>query len=168
MKTDSIRRYPQLSRRGEKILLALLEQPNQEKAAAAAGISTVTLWRWQKKPGFRKALAEARRDVYSQAMARIHQASGAAAATLVRVMVEPATPAASRIRAATAILDNGARSLERDDFESRLRELERSAFDKAPGKMISKLATFGEQQEIRPNEVDREERANDETDLKAA
>jgi hypothetical protein len=167
MKTDPIRRYPQLSRRGERILLALLEHPTQEKAAAA-GISTVTLWRWQKKPGFQRALAEARRDVYSQAMARIHQASGAAAATLVRVMVEPGTPHASRIRAATAILDNGARSLERDDFETRLRELERSAFDKAPGKVIRKLATFGEQQEVRPNEVDQEGRADNETDLKAA
>src|SRR5260370_7088740 len=88
MKNDSIRRYPQLSRRGERILLALLEHPSQEKAAAAAGISTVTLWRWQKKPGFRKALAEARRDVYSQAMARIHQASAPPAPPLRPAMLE--------------------------------------------------------------------------------
>ena len=36
---------PQLSRRDEQIILALLEHPTQEKAAAAVGISKTTLWR---------------------------------------------------------------------------------------------------------------------------
>jgi hypothetical protein len=61
---DPTRRYPELSRRGEKILMALLEHPSQEKAAAAAEVSAVTLWRWQQKPEFQKALLEARREYW--------------------------------------------------------------------------------------------------------
>jgi predicted DNA-binding protein (UPF0251 family) len=33
------------------MIAALLEHSTQEKAAAALGISTVTLWRWLQKPG---------------------------------------------------------------------------------------------------------------------
>lgn len=113
-----------LSRRGEKILLALMENPNQEKAAAAAGISKVTLWRWQQKPKFQRALAEARREAYSQAVARLQQGSGAAAATLLRVMTDTTAPAASRVRAASCILATAARSLELQELEIRVRELE--------------------------------------------
>src|SRR5258708_25250340 len=82
MRSDPIRHCSQLSRRGEKILIALLEHPTHEKAAAAAGISPVTVSRWLKNPKFQKALTAARRDVYTQSMARIHQATAAAAATV--------------------------------------------------------------------------------------
>ncbi len=82
MRSDPIRHCAQLSRRGEKILIALLEHPTYEKAAAAAGISPVTVWRWLKNPKFQKALTAARRDVFTQSMARIHQATAAAAATV--------------------------------------------------------------------------------------
>ncbi|SRR5216684_2592938 len=90
MRSDPIRHCAQLSRRGEKILIALLEHPAHEKAAAAQGISSVTVWRWLKNPKFQKALTAARRDVYTQSMARIHQATAAAPATVTgdpRVLV---------------------------------------------------------------------------------
>ena len=166
MRSDPIRHCSQLSRRGEKILIALLEHPTHEKAAAAAGISPVTLWRWLKNPKFQKALAAARRDVYSQSMARIHQATAAAAATVVRTMVDPNAKPELRLRAAQMVLDNVSRSLEHEDIECRLRELERSASQKEPSQMIRKLTTFGQQQEL--NELDQEESSNDETDRKAA
>jgi hypothetical protein len=47
---------------GEQAIAALLEHGTQEKAAAAAGISPVTLWRLQRKPKFQKALLQARSD----------------------------------------------------------------------------------------------------------
>src|SRR5260370_41764017 len=84
----------------QKILLALLDNPIQEKAAAAAGVSTTTVWRYQQKPRFRRALAEARREAFSQAIARMQQAANAAVSTLARVMVDSTTPPASKIRAA--------------------------------------------------------------------
>ena len=49
-----------LDARHERMILALLEHPTHDKAAAALGISTVTLWRATKKPEF--AEPTARRD----------------------------------------------------------------------------------------------------------
>ena len=113
-----------LSRRAEQAIVALLEHGTQEKAAAAAGISTVTLWRLHRKPEFRKALLEARRDAFSQAIGRLQHGSSAAAATLLRIMCDATAPAASRMRAAQCVLDNAARGMSLQDLEIRLRELE--------------------------------------------
>ncbi len=115
-----------LSRRAEQTILALLEHGTQEKAAAAAGISLVTLWRLQRKPAFRKALFEARRDAFSHAIGRLQHSSSAAVATLLRVMVDGSTPAASRLRAAQCVLESAARGIGLEDLEIRLRELEKS------------------------------------------
>ena len=54
--------------------------------AAALGISTVTLWRATKKPEFAEAYRKARRDAFSQSVARLQHASNAAVGTLLRVM----------------------------------------------------------------------------------
>ena len=118
------RRRP--SRRAEQVILALLEHATQEKAAAALGISPVTLWRLQRKPEFRRALLEARSDAFAQAIGRLQHASSAAAATLLRIMCDATAPAASRVRAAQCVLDSTARGIGLQDLEIRLRELEKS------------------------------------------
>lgn len=46
--------------------------------------------RWQKEPEFQKALREGRRAAFGQAIARLQQMSGAAVATLGKMMVEQA------------------------------------------------------------------------------
>ena len=115
---------PRLSRRAELAIAALIEHGTQEKAAAAAGISPVTLWRLHGKPEFRKALLQARRDAFSQAISRLQHGSSAAAATLLRVMCDATSPASSRVRAAQCVLDSAARGIGLEDLEIRLRELE--------------------------------------------
>jgi len=115
-----------LSRRAEKAISALLEHGTQEKAAAAAGISPVTLWRLQRKPEFRKALLEARSDAFAQTIGRLQQGTSAAAATLLRIMCDATAPAASRVRAAQCVLDSTAQGIGLQDLEIRLRELEKS------------------------------------------
>ncbi len=115
-----------LSHRAEQVILALLEHGTQEKAAAAAGISTVTLWRLQRKPRFRRALLEARSEAFSQAIGRLQHGSSAAATTLLRIMCDPTAPASSRLRAAQCVLDSAARGIGLQDLEIRLRELEKS------------------------------------------
>ena len=107
--------------------MALLEHTSIEKAAAVSGISNVTLWRWMKQDGFRVRLRLARRAAYAQCVARLQQASSAAVATLLRVMTDQTSPAASRVRAADSVLDHAADAIERDDFEDRLSKLERAA-----------------------------------------
>jgi hypothetical protein len=70
------------SARQERMIVALLEHSTHEKAAAALGISTVTLWRSMQKPEFAEAYRKARREAFSQSVARLQYASNAAVGTL--------------------------------------------------------------------------------------
>ena len=116
-----------LGRKQDEAIAALLTKRNVEEAAQAAGISARTLMRWLKVPEFQKAYREARRAVFSQAIARLQQATGAAASTLMKIMVDPAAPASVRVRAADSILDHSAKAIELEDIEARVSELERAA-----------------------------------------
>jgi transcriptional regulator with XRE-family HTH domain len=113
--------------RQDRMIVALLDHLTQEKAAEALGISPVTLWRQMQKPGFAAALREARRQAVSLSVARLQQATGAAVATLLRIMTDRAAPEASRIRAAGMVLQGAFRGMEIEDLEVRLSELERAS-----------------------------------------
>jgi hypothetical protein len=115
-----------LDARQERMILALLEHPTNEKAAAALGISAVTLWRATKKPEFAEAFRKARREAFSQSVARLQHASNAAVGTLLRVMTDREAPAASRVRAADVVLQTALRGMEMEDIETRVAELERA------------------------------------------
>jgi hypothetical protein len=91
------------------------------------GISAKTLLRWTKEPEFDTAYRAARRTAFSQSVARLQQASGAAASTLMKIMVDPNTPASTRVRAADSVLDHAAKAIELEDIEARVSELERAA-----------------------------------------
>jgi hypothetical protein len=114
------------SRKMEAAVAALLTQKNQEEAARAAGISVATLLRWQKVPEFQKAYREARRDAHNQSIARLQHATSAAVSTLLKVMVDPNTPASTKVRAADSVLDHSAKSIELEDMEFRLAALEQA------------------------------------------
>jgi hypothetical protein len=115
------------SRKMEAAVAALLTQPNVDAAARTAGISVATLMRWQKEPEFQKAYREARRAAFGQAIARLQQMSGAAVATLGKMMVEPTAPPSTRVRAAECIINHGAKAIEIEDIEARVSELEHAA-----------------------------------------
>jgi len=121
------------SRKMEEAVAALLTQPNVDAAARSVGISVATLMRWQKVPEFQKALREARRAAFGQAIARLQQMSGAAVATLGKMMVEQGAPASTRVRAAEAIINHAAKAIEMEDIEARVAELERAAGNPKPG-----------------------------------
>ena len=116
-----------IGRKQEEAIAALLTQRNVEEAARAASIGTQTLLRWLKIPEFQTAYREARRAAFSQSIARLQQATGAAVSTLLKVMVDPNTPASTRVRASDSVLDHSAKALELEDIEARLSELERAA-----------------------------------------
>jgi hypothetical protein len=117
----------QFSRKMESAVAALLTQKNQEEAARASGVSVATLLRWQKLPEFQAAYREARRAAFGQAVARLQQATGAAVSTLLKVMVDPNTPASTKVRAADSVLDHSAKSIEIEDIEARVAALEEAA-----------------------------------------
>jgi len=79
------------------------------EAARAAGIGTQTLMRWVKLSEFQAAYREARRLAFSPSIARLQQASGAAAATFLKLMVDPNVPAAVRLRAADCVFAHAAK-----------------------------------------------------------
>ena len=114
-------------RKQEEAIAALLSQARIEDAARAVGISVRTLLRWLKIPEFATAYREARRNVILQTIGRLQQASTAAVSTLLRIMLDPATPAAVRVRAADCVLAQTFKGMENEDIDARVGELERAA-----------------------------------------
>ena len=113
------------NRQRHEAIAALLSHRSVEEAARAVGIAPNTLRRWMKQPDFDAAYREAKRDVFSQSIARLQQASSAAASTLIKLAVDPSTPAATRLRAANSILDRSGKAIETEDTQARLTALER-------------------------------------------
>jgi transposase-like protein len=114
-------------RKKDAAIAALLSQRNIDEAAKSVGISPQTLLRWMKNPDFNAAYREARRAAFGQATARLQQASSAAVSALLKVIVDPASPASSRVRAADCILDHAKKAIELEDVEARVTELEAAA-----------------------------------------
>ena len=113
-------------RKKDEAIVALLSQRNVEEAARAVGIAPNTLRRWLKQPEFDAAYREAKREAFSQTIARLQGASSAAASTLIKVMLDVSTPAATRVRAADSILDRAGKAMETEDTQARLTALERT------------------------------------------
>jgi transposase-like protein len=114
-------------RKKEDAIAALLTQRTVEEAARSLNIATKTLLRWMKEPEFDATYRAARRQAYGQSISRLQQGSSAAATTLLKVMVDPATPSSTRVRAAEAVLSHAAKAIEIEDIDARLRELEAAA-----------------------------------------
>jgi transposase-like protein len=122
-------RKNKLGRKKEAAVQALLSQRNTEEAARAIGVVPRTLYRWLQEPDFCAAYREAKRAAFSQAIARVQTMTAPAISTLGKVMVDPAAPAASRVRAATSIVEFAAKAIEIEDLEARLKALEEAAKD---------------------------------------
>ena len=88
------------------------------------GIAPKTLLRWLQIQEFQKAYRQARREAYGQATARLQQGSGAAASTILRIMLDKDAPTSSRLRAAELILNHGAKAIEIEDIAPRVAALE--------------------------------------------
>jgi hypothetical protein len=120
-------------RKKEEAIVALLTHRNVEEAARSIPVDPKTLIRWMKEPEFDAAYREARRLAYGQSIARLQQASSAAATTLLKVMVDPAAPPSVKVRAADSVLAHAAKSIELEDIEARVSELERTAVESQTG-----------------------------------
>jgi hypothetical protein len=116
-----------LGRKQEDAIAALLTQRNIEEAARAAGVGTRTLIRWLKLPDFGKEYRKARREAVHQSVARMQQATGAAASVVLKLMTDPNVPAAVKLRAAECVFDRAIKGVELEDIEARVAELERAA-----------------------------------------
>jgi len=114
-------------RKKEEAIVALLTQRNLEEAARSIDIDPKTLLRWMKDPEFDASYREARRLAYGQSIARLQHAASAASSTLLKIMIDPTSPASCRLRAADSVLSHAAKAIEIEDIEARLSELERAS-----------------------------------------
>jgi hypothetical protein len=60
-------------------------------------------------------------------VARLQQGTSAAATTLLKVMIDPSTPASVRVRAADSVFNHAAKAIEIEDIEARVAALEQAA-----------------------------------------
>jgi hypothetical protein len=111
-------------RKMEAAITALLTRPSIEDAARVAGVAEKTLRRWMRDPQFNAQYLRARREVASQAIARLQQGMGAASITMLKLMTDPNVPAAVRLRAAECVFSCGIKGIEVEDIEARLANLE--------------------------------------------
>jgi hypothetical protein len=109
-------------RKKEEAIAALLSQRNVEEAARVVGIAPKT---GLKVPEFKEAYLQARGEVISQATARLQQATGAAVSTLLKIMVNPDTPAPSRVRAVQCVLEFALKGFELENLEVRIARVEK-------------------------------------------
>src|SRR6202051_4468647 len=106
-----------IGRTREDAIVALVSQRSIEDAARACNTPARTLYRWLKEPEFDAAYREARRQAYGQSIARLQQGSAAAATTLLKVMLDAATPHSTRVRAADSVLNHAAKAIEIEDID---------------------------------------------------
>ena len=114
-----------LSPRQHKALRALLAQPTVAKAAVASGVGESTIYKWLGEVAFRAALAQAEGEAVAAAGRRLAALAETALDELARAMVDPMTPAPTRVRAAEVVLNNLLKYREIVQFENRLDALER-------------------------------------------
>lgn len=115
------------SRQREQLILAMLQQPTREKAAASIGMSTTTAWRIWKTPEFQAEFRTARRDTYSHGIARLQQATSVAASTVIKVLIDLQAKDADRLRAAKIVFDESSKGLLIEDLAARLTDFEKNA-----------------------------------------
>ncbi len=117
--------------RKRKALQAILTEPTVRSAADTCGLSEATLRRYMRDERFRSELAQARRQLYADAMGAIRKATTQAVDTLSSVMADVDAPASARVSAARTVLEL-ARDAELENLEERVDALERVSDDDQP------------------------------------
>jgi hypothetical protein len=101
---------PNLTDKQEAAIAALLTEPTYARAAAAAGVSEGTLYRWLHLPAFRTAFRQARRELVEAGVGRLQAATAHAVEALVAV-ARHGRRDGDRVRAANALLEHAFRGL---------------------------------------------------------
>jgi hypothetical protein len=114
-----------LTAKQERALAALVTQPTQAAAAAAAGVDSRTLRRYLADPDFQAAYKAAFSDLVSDAVRQSQQALAPALATLREIAEDAEQPATVRVQASRSLLEFGLRFTETYDVLAQLQDLER-------------------------------------------
>lgn len=109
----------------EVAICAMLSAPSLREAAKKAGIAEATLHRWLKDDSFKKDYKTAKRELINHAISRLQQSSEKAVNVLVKIAEDKNCPASARVSAAKTILEISLKTVEFEDLEQRIDELEK-------------------------------------------
>lgn len=114
-----------LTAKQSNFIIILTSAPSVNAAIRESGVSSRTAWRWLKDPYFNEQLRKARREVLFHASGKLTAATERAVETLTNIMEDDSQPAASRVQAARIIIDTAYNSIQADDIQERIEQLER-------------------------------------------
>jgi hypothetical protein len=117
----------------EQAIIALMAHQSVDDAARAINIAPRTLYRWLNELDFDNAYRAARRGSYKQGIARLQKNVSNAISLLFKVLGDPATPPAVKLRGIECVLSYSTKSIEIEDIEARLAALEEEAKNKKGG-----------------------------------
>jgi hypothetical protein len=120
-----------MQRRWSIAIAALLEADTLTDAATRAKVAESTLRRWLTDRDFAAAYAQAKRQLLDSALSRLRTLARRSVDVLEGVATDGAAPHASRVTAASRLLDGALRLLEVEDVENRLSELERKVIQRS-------------------------------------
>jgi transposase-like protein len=107
----------------EQLALALASGLSIDQAAAKIGVSRSTILRRWRDPALKRRVAELRGEITDQAIGRLVDTLCEAVLTLRRLMVEADTDSV-KLKAATALIENGLKAAAIAQLEQRITELE--------------------------------------------
>ena len=116
---------PQQGKRNidQKLLLALACGASVESAARQAGVSESTVYRRLAEDEFKQRLLNLRADMVQRTAGTL-TAAGTEAVKALLGLLQPATPHATRLGAARAVLELGVKIREAAELEARITALE--------------------------------------------
>lgn len=115
-----------LTSRQQQAITAIVATGDVTVAAQSVGVNRATLYRWMKQPGFVQAVHGAEADAVEDLSRMLVRLGRTAVATLARAMNDPATPPATKVRAADATLTKLLQLRELATLEQRVAALEAS------------------------------------------
>jgi transposase-like protein len=115
---------PSLTTKQQQAIVELLQSTDMVSVARKVGVNRTTLYRWTKQPHFVHALHEAEAVAVDELARMLVRIGRTAVTTLAKAMSDPATPAATRVRAADATLSRLLQLRELAALEQRITALE--------------------------------------------
>ena len=111
-------------RKKEAAIAALLSGKSQAEAARGIGVDPSTMKRWLRLPEFQAEYLQVRREIMSQASARIQNNAVGLTSLALKLVSQEATPASVKAHLILGLLDRGNQAVEREDILIRLAALE--------------------------------------------
>ncbi len=113
-----------LTSRQQQAIQAIVATGDVTIAAQSVGVNRATLYRWMKQPAFVQAVHAAEADAVEDLSRMLVRLGRTAVATLAKAMSDPATPPATKVRAADATLSRLLQLRELATLEQRVSALE--------------------------------------------